>query len=66
LFHSSYEAGDHIGVFPENDEELVETAAKLLNVDLDKVFTLSPLDKSGRDLIFFISLFLSFFLSFSF
>lgn len=40
-----YESGDHVGVWPVNDEEHVEKLAKVLrlgNAELDKVITLKP------------------------
>lgn len=40
-----YETGDHIGVFAPNGEHLVEEAAQLLQVDLDRVFKLRDENK---------------------
>lgn len=39
-----YEAGDHIGVYPKNDEDLVTKIGKLLHVGLDTVITLKNVD----------------------
>jgi len=41
----SYEAGDHLGVYPENDIETVEGTAKRLGVDLNAVFSLFNAEK---------------------
>lgn len=40
-----YEAGDHIGVYPENLPSVVEEMAKKLGVELDAVFAMYPVDK---------------------
>jgi NADPH-ferrihemoprotein reductase len=37
----TYEAGDHVGVLPENGPDVVERAAQLLGVPLDYAFSLS-------------------------
>lgn len=42
-----YETGDHLGVYPTNDGELVEKLGKLLNVDLDLTFTLTNVDEES-------------------
>ncbi|XKL60361.1 hypothetical protein PGB90_001377 [Kerria lacca] len=42
-----YEAGDHVGVFPENNVELVNKIGELLNVNLDIVFTLTNTDEDS-------------------
>lgn len=39
-----YEAGDHLGIFPTNDSELVDKIGKLLEIDLETVFKLINLD----------------------
>lgn len=39
-----YEAGDHVGIFPTNNPELVEQLGKLLNVDLSEVISLDNVD----------------------
>jgi NADPH-ferrihemoprotein reductase len=39
-----YEAGDHAGIFPTNDAELVAKLAKMLDVDLGQQFKLINLD----------------------
>jgi len=44
----TYEPGDHLGVFPENDTAVVEYAAKILGVDLDAVFSIYPV--TGKEL----------------
>jgi hypothetical protein len=36
--------GDHLAVYPINDEELVKKIGELLNVDLDTVITLTNTD----------------------
>lgn len=38
----TYEAGDHLAIFPENSPAVVAAAAKALRVPLDTVFTLTP------------------------
>lgn len=44
-----YESGDHVGIYPTNDGELVEPIGKLLSVDLDEVISLDSIDKdSGK------------------
>ncbi|KFM58328.1 NADPH--cytochrome P450 reductase, partial [Stegodyphus mimosarum] len=42
-----YDAGDHVAVYPTNNPELVEKIGKLLNVDLDTVFSLNNLDEDS-------------------
>lgn len=42
-----YESGDHVGVYPTNNTELVEKFGKLLDVDLDTVITLRNLDEDS-------------------
>lgn len=39
-----YEAGDHIGVYPKNDEQLVTRVGSLLGVDLETIITLKNID----------------------
>ena len=39
-----YEAGDHLGVFPVNDSELVKKIGALCNANLDTIFTLTNTD----------------------
>ena len=39
-----YDAGDHVAVYPVNNEDLVNQIGSLLNVDLDTVFTMINLD----------------------
>jgi sulfite reductase alpha subunit-like flavoprotein len=42
--HCRYEAGDHVAVYPSNDEVLVKRMGELLNVDLDEVISLVNVD----------------------
>jgi len=42
-----YEAGDHLAVFPTNDEELVTKLGKLLDQDLNVVFKLINVDEES-------------------
>ena len=42
-----YEAGDHVGVYPRNDEELVNRIGQLLDVDLDTIITLNNVDEDS-------------------
>ena len=42
-----YDAGDHVAVYPKNDEELVNKLGSLLNIDMDQVFTLINLDEDS-------------------
>ncbi|XP_076435133.1 NADPH--cytochrome P450 reductase-like [Babylonia areolata] len=42
-----YDAGDHVGVYPINDPDLVERIGKRLGVDLDTVFTLTNVDEEA-------------------
>nr|UAD90249.1 NADPH-cytochrome P450 reductase [Lasioderma serricorne] len=42
-----YDAGDHIAVYPTNDQELVEKIGKHTNTDLDTVFTLINTDEES-------------------
>jgi len=42
-----YDAGDHIAVYPKNNEELVNKLGSLLNIDMDQVFTLINLDEDS-------------------
>jgi sulfite reductase alpha subunit-like flavoprotein len=41
-----YEAGDHLGVFPENTTSLVEQLAARLGADLNQVIALVPTESS--------------------
>ena len=42
-----YDAGDHVAVYPKNDEDLVNKLGSLLNIDMDQVFTLINLDEDS-------------------
>lgn len=44
-----YEAGDHVAVYPSNDEVLVNRVGELLNADLDEVFSLINVDGLCQD-----------------
>lgn len=50
-FYYRYDAGDHVAIYPTNDPARVERIGKLLDVDLDTVFSLNNLD----GMFFFIS-----------
>lgn len=39
-----YDAGDHVGIYPTNDLELVESLGSLLNCDLDQLISLDSID----------------------
>ena len=59
-----YEAGDHVGVYPINDLNIVEKIGKRLDVDLDTVFSLNNVD--GQFNMASLSLCLCLFLSLAF
>eukprot|EP01120_Amphizonella_sp_Union-15-10_P006299 TRINITY_DN1999_c0_g1_i1.p1 TRINITY_DN1999_c0_g1~~TRINITY_DN1999_c0_g1_i1.p1 ORF type:complete len:662 (+),score=128.62 TRINITY_DN1999_c0_g1_i1:124-2109(+) len=40
----TYEPGDHVGIFPENNETLVHKLAARLNADLNQVIALYPVE----------------------
>ncbi|XP_031568729.1 NADPH--cytochrome P450 reductase-like [Actinia tenebrosa] len=42
-----YDAGDHVGIYPTNDHELVDKIGKMLNVDLDTVMSLVNVDEDA-------------------
>lgn len=42
-----YETGDHLGVYPTNNEELVNRIGVLLNADLDTVIQLNNVDEDS-------------------
>ncbi|XP_054273617.1 NADPH--cytochrome P450 reductase [Macrosteles quadrilineatus] len=42
-----YDTGDHLAVYPENDATLVSKLGKLLDADLDTVFTLTNTDEDS-------------------
>ena len=44
-----YEAGDHIGVYPKNDEQLVNRVGSLLGVDLETIITLKNIDTESSE-----------------
>jgi NADPH-ferrihemoprotein reductase len=50
LIPCSYEAGDHVGIFAPNSNALVEEAARLLQVDLDRIVSVIPV-AGGRPVI---------------
>lgn len=39
-----YDAGDHVAVFPSNNPDIVDRIGKVLDIDLDIVFTLNNVD----------------------
>jgi NADPH-ferrihemoprotein reductase len=39
-----YDSGDHIAIYPQNDDTLVNRIGELLNVNLDTVISLINLD----------------------
>ena len=43
-FFLRYEAGDHLAIYPTNDTEAVNSLGKILNVDLDEIFSLQNID----------------------
>ena len=43
-----YESGDHVAVFPSNDQVLVNRIGELLNTDLDEVISLVNVDGKLR------------------
>jgi len=42
-----YEAGDHLAIYPTNDTEAVNSLGKILNVDLDEIFSLQNIDEDS-------------------
>lgn len=42
-----YDCGDHVAVYPTNNEELVNRLAELLNIELDTVFTMINVDEDS-------------------
>jgi NADPH-ferrihemoprotein reductase len=42
-----YDAGDHVAIYPKNDENLVNRIGDLLNINLDTIFTLKALDEDA-------------------
>lgn len=42
-----YETGDHVGIYPTNNDDLVNRIGELLNADLDTVFKLSNVDEDS-------------------
>lgn len=45
-----YEAGDHVGIYTQNDEKHVREAAELLGLPLDTTFSLSLPDGNPQEL----------------
>ncbi|XP_043574697.1 NADPH--cytochrome P450 reductase-like isoform X2 [Chiloscyllium plagiosum] len=43
-----YESGDHVAVFPTNDLTIVSEIGKILNADLDVIFSLKNLDEESN------------------
>ncbi|XP_038669660.1 NADPH--cytochrome P450 reductase-like isoform X2 [Scyliorhinus canicula] len=43
-----YESGDHVAVFPINDSTIVSEIGKILNSDLDVIFSLKNLDEESN------------------
>uniref|UniRef100_T1ILV8 NADPH--cytochrome P450 reductase n=1 Tax=Strigamia maritima TaxID=126957 RepID=T1ILV8_STRMM len=43
-----YETGDHVAVYPTNDEELVKKLGELLDTDLDTIISLINLDEDSH------------------
>lgn len=43
-----YDVGDHLGVYPKNDTEIVEAIAKRLSLDLYKSFTLYSVNNNTK------------------
>ncbi|XP_021918682.1 NADPH--cytochrome P450 reductase isoform X2 [Zootermopsis nevadensis] len=43
-----YETGDHLAIYPINNEELVNKLGELLNVDLDTIITLTNTDEESN------------------
>lgn len=44
LLSLRYDAGDHLGVYPVNNSELVEAICQRLGADLEEAFTLTNVD----------------------
>uniref|UniRef100_A0A1B6E5J6 NADPH--cytochrome P450 reductase n=1 Tax=Clastoptera arizonana TaxID=38151 RepID=A0A1B6E5J6_9HEMI len=42
-----YDTGDHLAVYPQNDENLVQKLGKLVDADLDTIFTLTNTDEES-------------------
>lgn len=42
-----YDAGDHVAIYPKNDEALVTRIGELLDIDLDTVFTMRATDEDA-------------------
>lgn len=43
-----YEAGDHVAVYPSNDDAIVNRIGELLNVDLDEIVSLVNVDEDAQ------------------
>lgn len=49
--HIGFCTGDHLAVYPENDSALVIKLGKLLDADLDTIFTLTNTDGQSTLLV---------------
>ena len=46
-FYYSYEAGDHVAIYPQNDGNIVDKIGELLNVDLDAQISLVNIEEDA-------------------
>ena len=42
-----YDAGDHVAIYPKNDDNLVQRIGEILNIDLNTVFTMRATDEDA-------------------